>query len=108
MIIGKFKVIAFGFIAFTISLSALASVYGQSESFYTGKTIRSHHCRLHSWRLLRSWGTSPGPVYAQTYQGSPEFIVQNMPGAGSIIAANHVYNVAKPDGLTVGMPNYGA
>jgi tripartite-type tricarboxylate transporter receptor subunit TctC len=40
--------------------------------------------------------------------GSPEFIVQNMPGAGSIVATNHVYNVAKPDGLTVGMPNYGA
>ena len=40
MIIGKFKVFAFGFIAFTISLSALASFYGHSESFYTDKTIR--------------------------------------------------------------------
>jgi tripartite-type tricarboxylate transporter receptor subunit TctC len=36
--------------------------------------------------------------------GNPDFIVQNMPGAGSMIAANYVYNVAKPDGLTVGMP----
>jgi tripartite-type tricarboxylate transporter receptor subunit TctC len=36
--------------------------------------------------------------------GNPDFIVQNMPGAGSVIAANYVYNVAKPDGLTVGMP----
>ena len=39
--------------------------------------------------------------------GNPEIIVQNMPGAGSMIAMNHIYNVAKPDGLTVGMPNYG-
>jgi tripartite-type tricarboxylate transporter receptor subunit TctC len=39
--------------------------------------------------------------------GNPDFIVQNMAGASSIIAANHVYNVAKPDGLTVAMPNYG-
>jgi tripartite-type tricarboxylate transporter receptor subunit TctC len=28
-------------------------------------------------------------------------VVQNMPGAGSMIAANHIYNVAKPDGLTM-------
>jgi tripartite-type tricarboxylate transporter receptor subunit TctC len=39
--------------------------------------------------------------------GSPDVIVQNMPGAGSIVAANHVYNIAKPDGLTLGMPNPG-
>jgi tripartite-type tricarboxylate transporter receptor subunit TctC len=34
--------------------------------------------------------------------GSPNVIIQNMPGAGSVIAANHVYNVTKPDGLTIG------
>jgi tripartite-type tricarboxylate transporter receptor subunit TctC len=33
--------------------------------------------------------------------GKPTVIVQNMPGANSIIAANHAYNVAKPDGLTI-------
>ncbi len=33
--------------------------------------------------------------------GKPTVIVQNMPGANSLIAANHVYSVAKPDGLTI-------
>ena len=36
--------------------------------------------------------------------GSPNFIVQNMPGASSVIAANYVYNLSKPDGLTVLVP----
>jgi tripartite-type tricarboxylate transporter receptor subunit TctC len=34
--------------------------------------------------------------------GNPGIVTQNMPGAGSMIAANHIYNVAKPDGLTIG------
>ena len=37
--------------------------------------------------------------------GKPTMIVQNMPGANSMIAANHVYSVAKPDGLTMGTFN---
>ena len=37
--------------------------------------------------------------------GKPTVIVQNMPGANSIIAANHVYAVTKPDGLTIGTFN---
>ena len=34
--------------------------------------------------------------------GRPEIVVQNMPGGGSMTAANYVYSVAKPDGLTLG------
>ena len=33
--------------------------------------------------------------------GNPNIIVQNLPGAGHMIAANYVYSVAKPDGLTI-------
>ena len=36
--------------------------------------------------------------------GNPEIIVQNMPGAGSLVATNYIYSVAKGDGLTIGMP----
>ena len=34
--------------------------------------------------------------------GNPIIIVENMPGAGSLVAANYVYKVAKPNGLTIG------
>ena len=34
--------------------------------------------------------------------GNPATLVQNMPGAGNMIAVNYLYRVAKPDGLTIG------
>lgn len=34
--------------------------------------------------------------------GNPTTIVENMGGAGSLIAANYIYEQAKPDGLTIG------
>ena len=33
--------------------------------------------------------------------GNPTVVVENMPGAASLVSANHVYKVAKPDGLTI-------
>ena len=57
-------------------------------------------------------GYSPGGTYDQYTRliarhigkyipGNPTTVVENMPGAGGIIAANHLYNRVKPDGLTV-------
>jgi tripartite-type tricarboxylate transporter receptor subunit TctC len=34
--------------------------------------------------------------------GAPTIVVENMPGAGGLVAANHLYRVARPDGLTIG------
>ncbi len=69
--------------------------------FYQGKTISI------------IVGTKTGDVYdlyprlvAQFWSkyipGNPNIIIQNVPGAASLIAANQVYNIAKPDGLTLG------
>ena len=57
-------------------------------------------------------GYSPGGTYDQYTRliarhinkhvsGNPTRVVENMPGAGGIIAANHLYNRVKPDGLTI-------
>lgn len=80
--------------------STLKPAFGQ-EPFYKGKTITI------------IVGTKAGDVYdlyarlmaqhmPKYIPGSPNIIVQNMPGAASLITANHVYNVSKPDGLTIG------
>ena len=81
-------------------------VAAQDDRFYSGKSIRV------------VVGFTPGGFYDRWTRllaryvpkyvpGNPEMVVQNMPGAGGMIAANHVYSVAKPDGLTIGMLSYG-
>src|SRR6266581_2105055 len=37
--------------------------------------------------------------------GNPTIVVQNMPGAGSLVAANYIYNVAAKDGTVFGAVN---
>ena len=74
------------------------------DNFFSGKTIRI------------VVGSSPGGGYdywarllarhmSKYIPGNPEVVVQNMPGGGSLVATNYIYSVAKPDGLTLGMPN---
>ncbi len=72
------------------------------EAFYSGKQIRI------------VVGTAPGGDYdawarllarhmVRHIPGSPTIIVENMPGAGSLVATNHLYNVAPRDGTVIGM-----
>ena len=42
--------------------------------------------------------------YGKHIPGGPSIVPRNMPGAGGLILGNHLYSVAKPDGLTLGMP----
>jgi tripartite-type tricarboxylate transporter receptor subunit TctC len=76
------------------------------NNFYQGKIIRV------------VVGSSPGGGYdlwarlmarylGKYVPGNPETVVQNMPGAGGVVAANYIYAVARPDGLTLGAFNPG-
>jgi tripartite-type tricarboxylate transporter receptor subunit TctC len=101
----KRNIIALSVVACSLYLLGMPPRAATQETFYKGKTIRIFV------------GFTPGGFYdrwARLYSrympkyipGSPEIIVQNMPGAGSLVAANHVYNVAKPDGLSLVMTHY--
>ncbi len=88
----------------TLAFMTLFMAFGSNTSaqdFYSNKTLRI------------VVGFSPGggmDIYARAIgrhlgkniPGKPTVIVDNMPGAGSLIAANYLYNQAKPDGLTIG------
>jgi tripartite-type tricarboxylate transporter receptor subunit TctC len=69
--------------------------------FYNGKQVS----------LVVGYGTGGGyDIYArlvarhlgQYIPGHPSIVVQNMPGAGSLRAANYLYNIAPKDGTTIG------
>src|SRR5918993_1482399 len=89
--------ITLAFMSLFIAFESNAS----GQDFYSNKTLRI------------VVGFSPGggmDIYARAIgrhlgkniPGKPTVIVENMPGAGSLIAANYLYNQAKPDGLTIG------
>jgi tripartite-type tricarboxylate transporter receptor subunit TctC len=82
-------------------LSLISSPAIAQTPFYQGKTIQI------------IVGTKAGDVYdlyprllaefwPKHIPGNPNIIIQNVPGAASLIATNQVYNNAKPDGLTLG------
>src|SRR5439155_22626944 len=82
------------------ALALLAPVTAQ-DAFYKGKVIR----------IVVGFTAGGGfDTYSRTIArhmgrhvpGNPTIVVENMPGAGSLISANYLYKIAKPDGLTIG------
>lgn len=84
-----------------IVLVGLGSALVQAQAPYEGKTVR----------IIVGLAAGGGfDTYARVLSrhlgkhlpGNPTIIVENMVGAGSLISANHLFKVAKPDGLTIG------
>jgi tripartite-type tricarboxylate transporter receptor subunit TctC len=84
-----------------LCLGCPPAIHANTHEFYNGKTIR----------LIVGYAPGGGyDFYARTIArhmgkhiaGNPTFVVENMPGAGSLVSANHLYKIAKPDGLTIG------
>jgi tripartite-type tricarboxylate transporter receptor subunit TctC len=86
---------------FMLAIFLSAAPAAAAEDFYKGKTVR----------IVVGFSAGGGfDTYARALArhmskhipGNPSVVVENMTGAGSLIAANHVFKVAKPDGLTIG------
>ena len=85
---------------------ALLSGSAGAEDFYRGKTVRvivggsaGGGFDIYTRAMARHMG--------KHIPGHPFLIVENMPGAGTLIAAKYVHSSAKPDGLSIGMFNGG-
>ena len=71
------------------------------SSFFEDKTIRLV-LGFSPGGISDLWGRALSRGMSQHIPGKPNIILHNMPGAGSLTAANYIYGVAKPDGLTIG------
>ena len=81
------------------------TVQAQSD-FYKGKQIRIL-VGFTAGGIIDLWARLYTQHLGKYIPGNPDLIVQNVPGGGSMIAANQLYNVAKPDGLTLAMISSG-
>lgn len=89
------------YMLFAVAGLALTTGASAQEPFYGGKTIRI---------IVGASAGGGYDTYSRTIArhmgkyipGNPTIVVENMPGAGFLIATNYIYKVAKPDGLTIG------
>ena len=98
----KFPSRSFAFVAMSLGLNLLLAndQLALAEDFYKDKTIRF---------IVGQAAGGGYDTYTRTIArymgkyipGGPTTIVDNMTGAGSLVAANYLYNNAKPDGLTI-------
>jgi tripartite-type tricarboxylate transporter receptor subunit TctC len=83
------------------ALSAIASAHAETD-FYKGKTVE-----MTIGYAAGSSNDIAGRVVAKYLPkyipGSPTIITRNMPGGGSFVAGNYIYNVAPKDGTILGL-----
>ena len=94
-------VVAFAFLFCAVNASAVAQ-----SSFFQGKTVTIIQGRDPGG--TGDLRTKAVATFVQKYlPGNPTVIMEYMPGAGGRKAANHLFRVVKPDGLTIGNPSIG-
>src|SRR3954454_22481432 len=91
--------------ALAVLLIALISapLYARAEEpFYKGKTI-SLIIGSNTSGGYDTYGRLLARHMGKHIAGNPSFVTQNMPGAGGVCSANHIFNVAAKDGTVFGI-----
>src|SRR5262245_65830525 len=84
-----------------VSLCAFRSALYAAQPAFEGKTIRIV-VGFSAGGGFDTYSRGIARHMSRHIPGNPAIIVENMTGAGSIVAANYLYRIAKPDGLTIG------
>ena len=85
-----------------LALSSFATASG-AQDFYRGKSLTLFAGQPPGGGI-DSEMRLVGQFFGRHIPGEPTIVPRNLPGAGGMILGNHLFGVAKPDGLTLGMP----
>ena len=97
----KVVLVAFCAALWAAALASSAAVAQSGDKFYEGKTIRII-VALGTGGDYDNYARIAARHLGKYIPGSPTIVVQNMPGAGGLLAANHLANVAPKDGTVIG------
>ena len=95
------KIISRSLIGLAVFLALSRAGHTATVDFYHGKMIRIV-VGFSAGGAFDAYSRSLSRHMPKYLPGNPSITVENMPGAGSLIAANHLYKAASPDGLTIG------
>ena len=85
----------------TVLLAALSPASAEAPSL-AGKTVQMI-IGFGPGGGYDMWGRTVGRHIGKHLPGNPTVVPQNMPGAGSFLAANNIYNIAAKDGTVMGI-----
>jgi tripartite-type tricarboxylate transporter receptor subunit TctC len=88
---------------FATALIVSSAAAQPAADFYKGKTI-TIIVGATEGGAFAIYARALADYMSRYLPGNPKIIVQAMPGAGGTVMANHMYNVAPKDGLTIGTP----
>ena len=86
-----------------VLFAAVVNLPAQAGEYFQGKTI-SIYAGFTSGGGVDSEMRLVAQRLGSYVAGAPSVVPLNMPGAGGLLLANHLYSIDKPDGLTIGMP----
>lgn len=94
-----------------VSVLGLTTTWGMAMAPSQAQAVEAFYSKTGMRMIV---GYAPGGTYdinarltarfmPRHLPGTPNMVVQNMPGAGSMTAANHLYNIAEKDGSVMGI-----
>lgn len=102
MLVARGRAAASGLLSIALAAFQLTVTTACAQPSFEGQTIRIA-VSSSTGGVVDVLARQFAPFIAKHIPGKPNVIVENRPGGGGAVAANYLFNVAKPDGQSIGL-----